>query len=202
MNILILSKDFRDGEGVSEYSKSVAEYLVEEGHNATIISFDDGSYYSIDDRVDVYRVPVPFDGDNIYNWSMVLNNELKRQAKEVFEEESFDLIHVNDWTTVSGGIALSRHLEKPLTVTLHSTENERGFQSEHSAMISEMEWRAGKESDKVFVTKDDTKNSVVFDLDIPKEKIELVDPYEPEWQQKIIKTYSKLVRNKEEAVNT
>lgn len=202
MNILILSKDFRDGEGVSEYSKSIAEHLVEEGHAATIISFDDGSYYSIDDRVDVHRVPVPFDGDNIYNWSMVLNNELKRQAKQVFEGDSFDLIHVNDWTTVPGGIALSRHLEKPLTVTLHSTENERGFQSEHSAMISEMEWRAGKESDKVFVTKDDTRNSVIFDLDVPENKIELIDPYEPEWQRKIIKNYAELVKNKEEAVNT
>lgn len=201
MNILILSKDFRDGEGVSEYSKSIAEYLVEEGHEATIISFDDGSYYSIDERVDVRRVPVPFDGDNIYNWSMVLNNELKREAKEVFEDDDFDLIHVNDWTTVPGGIALSRHLEKPLTVTLHSTENERGFQSEHSAMISEMEWRACKESEKVFVTKDDTRNSAIFDLDVPEEKIELIDPYEPDWQRKIIKNYGELVKNKEEALN-
>lgn len=201
MNILILSKDFRDGEDVSEYSKSIAEYLVEEGHEATIISFDDGSYYTIDERVDVYRVPVPFDGDNIYNWSMVLNNELKRQAKEVFEEDKFDLIHVNDWTTVPGGIALSRHLERPLAVTLHSTENERGFQSEHSAMISEMEWRAGKESDRVFVTKDDTRNSVLFDLDVPEEKIELIDPYDQDWQRKIIKNYGKLVKNKKETLN-
>lgn len=47
MNVLLLSKNFRDGEDVSEYTKNLAEFLVSQGHDATIISFDDGSEISI-----------------------------------------------------------------------------------------------------------------------------------------------------------
>lgn len=200
MKILILSKDFRDGEGVSEYCKSIAEYMVGKGHKAVIVSFDDGSYYSISDKVDVYRVPVPFDGDNLYNWSMVMNNELKRQARIIYDEEDFDLVHCNDWTTVPGGISLSSHMEIPLVTTLHSTENERGFEGEHSEMISEMEWKAGQESDKLFVTNHDTKNSVLFDLDVLEEKVEVIDPYEEGWSRQIIENYENVLKDKQEVL--
>lgn len=200
MKILLLSKELRDGEGVSEYCKNIAEKLVEEGHEAAIVSFDDGSYYSVDDRVEVKRVPLNFDGDNIYNWSMILNNQLKREARELLEEDDFDLIHANDWTTVPGGVTLSRHTEKPLAVTIHSTENERGFEGDHADMISELEWQGSYEADKVFATNHGTSDSLRFDLDVPGEKIEVIDPYNPEWRGRILKSYRDLIKNKVEAV--
>ncbi len=199
MKILLLSKNFCDGEGISEYCKSIASYLVEEGHETAIVSFDDGSYYSVDEEVDVYRVPVHFDGDNIYNWAMVLNNELKRQARELFEQDDFDVIHANDWSTVPGGVALSRHLEKPLVVTMHSTENERGFEGEHAPMISELEWQGAGEADRVFATKHDTKNSLLFDLDVPEEKIRVIDPYSGEWRERVLNNYRELLEKDEDA---
>lgn len=200
MKILLLSKDFRDGEGISEYCKSIATYLVENGHEASIVSFDDGSYYSVDDRVDVHRVPVNFDGGNLYNWAMVLNNELKQQARKIFEDDDFDVIHANDWTTVPGGVALSKHLEKPLAVTIHSTENERGFEGDHAPLISELEWQGTFEADRVFATKHDTKNSLLFDLDVPEEKIELIDPYSGGWRKNVLNSYSELLKQQQEAV--
>lgn len=199
MNIALLSKNFSDGEGVSEYCKNIAETLVEEGHKVAIFAFEDGSYYDIDDRVCVERVPLHFEGDNIYNWAMMLNNEIKGIVKQKADEHGVDIIHANDWATVPGGIALARHLEKPLIITIHSTENERGFNGEHAHLISEMEWKAGFEANKILTTKEDTKNSVLFDLDVPDSKVEVIDPFAHDWEKRVLSQYKELVKHKEEA---
>jgi hypothetical protein len=140
-----------------------------------------------------------FDGNNVYNWAMMLNNEIKGQVKQLAEEHGVDLIHANDWTTIPGGVALSKHFEVPLAVTIHSTENERGFDGEHAEMISEMEWKGGFEADKIFTTKEDTKNSVLFDLDVPDSKVEVIDPFDHGWEKKVLSQYKELVKHREEA---
>ena len=201
MNILLLSKQLKDGDAISEYIKNIAQELVDRGHEATIISFDDGSYYSLDERVDVVRFPLHFDGGNLYNWSMMMNNEMKGKVIELLEDRDFDLIHANDWTTVPGAVAISKHTEKPMAITVHSTENERGFGGEHSEMISELEWQGVYESDHVLVTKEDTKNSVLFDLDAPEDKISLIDPFEDGWREKILSMYRELVKQKKQVKN-
>lgn len=193
MNVAILSKSFRDGEDVSEYTKSIASYLTEEGHDVCIVAFEDGSSYSVPDGVSVERVPLHFEADNIYNWAMMLNNEIKAGVNSLLDGKEIDVIHANDWATVPGGITLSNHLEVPLVVTVHSTENERGFHGENSEMISEMEWKAGFEADKIFVTNHDTKNSLLFDLDVPEEKIEVVDPFVDGWRSHLVGQYEYLV---------
>lgn len=198
MKVLFLSKEFRSGEGISEYCKSVAEHLVAEGHEASIVAFDDREDYGIDDRVEVRKVPLYFEGDNLYNWAMMLNNELKKHSRELIEEDEYDIIHANDWVTVPGGTALSRHLEIPLVVTVHSTENERGFGGEHAELISELEWQGTFEADKVLVTKEETKNSVLFDLDVPGEKVEVIDPYSADWESRILKQYGKTIKQEEQ----
>jgi len=132
MNVVFLSKEFRDGEAVSEYCKSIANKLVEREDKASIVAFDDGSYYSVNEKIDVRRVPMTFEGSNIYNWAMMLNNQIKGEVKDIIEEKEVDIIHANDWATIPGGITLSKHLEVPLVVTVHSTENERGFDGKHA----------------------------------------------------------------------
>ncbi len=200
MKVVLLSQQFRDGEGVSEYCKNIAEHLVENGHDVSIVAFEDGSYYSIDERVDVHRVPLNFSGDNIYNWAMMLNNEIKGRVSDMMEGSEVDLIHVNDWVTVPGGVTLSKHLETPLVVTIHSTENERGFEGDHAGLISELEWKGGFAADKVLATKHDTRNSLLFDLDIPEEKLEVIDPYEEGWEQRVLRNYEELVKHKKEVL--
>ncbi len=200
MKVVFLAHQFRDGEGISEYCKDLAGYLVQEGHEASIVAFEDGSDYSADDRVDVHRVPLNFSGDNMFNWAMMLNNEIKGQVSSLMEEEDIDLIHANEWTTVPGAITLSRHLERPLVVTLHSTENERGFDGEHSGMISELEWKAGRDADQLLTTKRDTRDSLIFDLDVPEDKIEVVDPYDEGWEERVLSRYQLILNKREEAV--
>lgn len=197
MNVIFLSKNLRDGDAVSEHLKSLSEFLVEEGHEATIISFDDGSYFKVDERVDVERFPLHFDGSNIFNWSMVMNNEMKGKAMEVIEEEEVDLIHASEWTAVPGAVTLSEHTGTPFVLTFHSTENQRGFGEEHSRMISEMEWQGAYNAEKVFSTDEDAKNSLLFDLDVPDEKIEVINPLNDGWRERVLKNYRELIKDKE-----
>lgn len=197
-HVLILSKQIKDGEPVSEYVKSLASYLVEEGLEVSIVSFDDGSYFSLDDRINVYRFPLHFEGSNIFNWSMMMNNEIKGQVIDNIDTDSIDIIHANDWTTAPAGVSLSKHLERPLFFTVHSTEQERGFGTEQSQVISELEWQAVYESDKVFANNQDTRDSLVFDLDAPEDKIDVISPLEEGWESRVLKTYRELVKLKQE----
>jgi len=69
MKVLFLTRCFGEGEASTEYIKSIAHELVEQGDEALVVGFDDGAYYSVDERVEVTRVGLPFEGDNMYNWS-------------------------------------------------------------------------------------------------------------------------------------
>lgn len=193
MKILFLTRKFVDGDDISEYVKALAEKLVEEGHEAFVLAFDDGEYYSVDERVEVERVPLHFEGDSLYSWSMMLNNEMKEKGREYFEEEDFDIIHANEWMTVPGATAIQKYAEKPFTLTLHSTENERGFSDPNSEVISELEWKGGYNADKVFVNKQSTYDSANYDLGIPEEKLETLNPLTEGWRSSVLKIYENLL---------
>jgi hypothetical protein len=132
---------------------------------------------------------------------MMMNNEMKGVVTSLMEDEEFDIIHSNDWTTVPGGVAVSKHAEIPLVLTLHSTENERGFGGEESEVISELEWQGVYEAEKVFVNRDDTRNSALFDLDTPEEKLQMVEPLSGGWQQTVLNKYRELLDNVKEVKN-
>lgn len=193
MRIAFLVKNFTDGNDLSEYVKSLAEYAAGQGHDPFVVSFDDGSHYTVSDEVEVHRFQLHFEGDSLYTWAMMMNNEMKGQVMQQLESEEIDVIHANDWTTAPGGVTLSKHLEKPLFMTFHSTENMRGFQGEHSGLISEMEWQGSFEADMVFANNDDVKNSLLFDLDISDEKVCVADPLHEGWQEKILNCYEEIL---------
>lgn len=197
MKILMLTRKFVDGDEVSEYVKKLAETLVSEGHEAFILAFDDGGYYSVDERVEVERVPLHYEGDSLYSWSMMLNNEMKEKAREYLEEDDFDIIHANDWVTVPGATAIKKQFERPFVLTMHSTENERGFNDPNSEVISEMEWRGCYNADKIFVNSKSTYDSSIHDLDVPDDKIELLNPLNAEWSRSVLKNYENLLNLKE-----
>lgn len=201
MKVLFLTRCFGEGEAATEYVKAVAHELVEQGDEAVVVAFNDGAYYSVDDRVEVRRVGLPFEGDNMYNWSMMMNNELKKEAQEAFKDGKPDIIHSIDWTAVPGGVALSRHIDKPLVVTFQSTENERGFGGEQAGVISELEWQGAFEAEKAIATSEDTKNSLLFDLDVPEEKIDIIDPFSDNWQQRVLNSYRDTIKQEKEVKN-
>jgi len=193
MRIAFLVKNFADGDDISEYVKSLAEYAASQGHEPCVVSFDDGSHYTVSDNVEVERFELHFDGDSLYTWAMMMNNEMKARVMEKVEDEDFDLIHANDWTTAPGGVTLSKHLEIPMFLTVHSTENQRGFQAENSGLISELEWQGTFEADKVFANNDDVKNSLLFDLEMSNEKVCVADPLHSGWQEIILNSYQEIL---------
>lgn len=198
MRIAFLVKNFADGDPLSEYVKSLSEFIASNDHDPLVVSFDDGSHYTVSEEVEVERFRLHFDGDSLYTWAMMMNNEMKARIMEKMEEKEIDLIHANDWTTAPGGVTLSKHLEKPLFLTIHSTENQRGFQGENSGLISEMEWQGCFEADLVFANNEDVKNSVLFDLDLPDEKVCVADPLHEGWRQRILNHYRKIIDKEKE----
>jgi glycogen synthase len=189
MNIIYLVKNFTDGDELSEYVKSLAEYASIQGHKACVISFDDGSHYTVSDDVEVERFELHFDGDSLYTWTMMMNNEMKARVIDKIDEEEIDIIHANDWTTIPGGLILSKTLEKPFFLTIHSTENQRGFQGDNSELISDLEWEGTFEADLVFANNHEVKNSLLFDIEIEDENVCVADPLSDNWKEEILNQY-------------
>jgi len=187
--VLLLSRELASGEGVSEYLKSLSSFLDGEGIEVHIVCFGNSDLEQTTGSVHVHRVPLLIHGDNIFNWSMLMNNELKRRSREIFEEEGFDVIHANDWVTSAAAISIAKFTEKPLVVTIHSTEKERGFGGKHSGIISDMEWWLTYEAGCVLSNNQRTHDSLKNDLQLPEEKIRLIDPLKEGWQKKVLDTY-------------
>ncbi len=182
---LILSREFNPGDFISDYSKDIAIHLASSGMEVHIISFGErDEELKLSDRVTVHKVHFMLHADNFFNWVMLMNNELKRKGRELFEKVGFDGVYANDWTTAPAAISLSQLENVPLCVTIHSTERERGFNMPHSSMIADMEYDLATKTTKVFVESQRTLDSLVTDYKIPKEKIELI-PREGQWQERI-----------------
>ena len=190
--VLLLSRELTDNEGVSEYVKSLGIFLAGKGIEVHIVCFS--SFPSEENpggKIHVHRVPFMIHGDSLFNWSMLMNNELKRRSREIFEGMGFDIIHANDWVTSTSAISLAKFTEKPLIVTIHSTEKERGFGTKHSGIISDMEWLLTYEAGCVLSNNERTYSSLRHDLQLPEEKIRLINPLQEGWQAKVLETYEK-----------
>jgi glycogen(starch) synthase len=191
--VLVLSREFVRGEIISEYVKSLAEFLAGRGIETHIVCF--GGYQAderLGERIHVHKVPLIIHGDNLFNWSMLMNNELKRKAREIFEGAGFDLIHANDWITSTSAISIAKFTEKPLVVTIHSTEKERGFGTPHSGLISDMEWWLTYEAGCVIANNESTYNSLRHDLQLPEEKVRLMSTRREGWQADVLRIYESI----------
>jgi glycogen(starch) synthase len=191
--VLLLNKEFVLGEGVSEYTRSLAAFLALKEIESHIVCF--GSWpmdENLGDKIHVHRVPLLIHGDNLFNWSMLMNNEIKRRSREIFEGEGFDIIHGNDWITSAAAISIAKLTEKPLVVTIHSTEKERGFGTPHSGLISDMEWWLTYEAGCVLSNNQRTHWSLKNDLQLPDEKIRLIDPLKGSWQDEVLQVYQRI----------
>ena len=191
--VLLLSREFTRSESVSEYTSSLARFLSGKGIEVHIVCFGNSiSEETIGEGVHVHRVPLMIHGDSLFNWSMLMNNELKRRARELFEDGGFDLIHGNDWITATSAISIAKFTEKPLVVTIHSTEKERGFGTKHSGMISEMEWMVAYEAGRVLANNGITYSLLRNDFQVPEEKVKLIDPLKHGWQSEVLEIYEKI----------
>ncbi len=168
MNTLIVLREISDDE-VTKNAFYVANVLKKFG-DVHIVSFGNDEDYDVD-GVHVHKVNFILQADNVFNWVMLMNNELKRRAVELNDEKKFDIIHVHDWTAGPAGMSLAKLFGVPLISTFHSTEHQRGFGAYVSQAISDVEWWLAYESRYILVTNDATKNSLINDLKVPSDKI-------------------------------
>jgi len=168
MNTLILIKDV-NGDEPSQNMMYVANILKEFG-NVHVVTYGKRNDY-VDKNINIHFVDFNLQADNIFNWTMLVNNEIKKRAIELNDKTNFDIVHSHDWTSGSAGISISKLLDIPLISTFHSTEQQRGFGSYVSQIISDVEWWLAYESRDIFVTNNNTRMSLINDLKVPGDKI-------------------------------
>ena len=189
--ILMLAERMQPGNGVSDYCGKLSSILSENGYEVHIAFFSGSDYTERIGNIYKHGISFVLHGNNLFTWAMMMNNELKRRGREIFNEHGFDVIHANDWLTTPAGIAMKKLTGKPLLVTIHSTENERGFSDPQSPSISDIEWWACYEAAKVLVSSQRTFHSIKNDLGVPAEKIDILKLHDDSWQERVLDIYSR-----------
>lgn len=191
-NILFIAREFNPGEPVSDYCKALSQFLVERSIGAHVVCFGDHSSDELLSGISVHRVPFLLHGDNLFDWGMLINVEFVRRVRELAEKHSFDIIHANDWITLPAGIIASKLMRKPLVVTFHSIEHERGMRWPHSPVISDLEYDGAREAEAILVNNERTYEAIkVFGLN--GKDIWLINPFQENWQAKVLVLYERVM---------
>ena len=190
--ILLLAKDFHN----NEYVKQLGSFLAKQGKRVDLVYFDScEKSEQVEVNFNAHSITLVLNADNIFNWAMLMNNEIKKKGRELFEKFGFDIIHGNDWITAPASMTLKKLTEKPLVMTIHSTEHVRGFGGPHGGIISDLEWWSGFEADYIISCDDKTFNSLRNDLKIPDSKLALIRPVE-DWKEKTLDIYELVEKQK------
>ncbi len=190
--VLMFSREFNRGEYVSDYCRNIAGFLSKKGIEPHLICFDIRDGEEVVDGMHVHKVSFMLHGESLFNWAMLMNNELKRRARELFETTGFDLIHANDWTTAPAAMSISKFTGKPLVLTIHSTEHERGFSTKHSGIISSVEWLGTYEATTVVATNRNTYSSLLKNFSVPQNKLTLIETSAQNWEPRLLELYGRL----------
>ena len=116
-------------------------------------------------------------GDSKAVYGMDFFQQVERYTKlavEAVREEECDVIHCHDWMTFLAGIRASREKNKPLIVTLHSTEFDRTGGLSPNPSITYIEWLGLTQADKVITVSNYMKNQIIERYGIDGEKIKVI----------------------------
>ena len=113
--------------------------------------------------------------NNIYGQDLF--NEVKRYGiagGEIAAGENFDLIHAHDWLSFLAGLEAKKISKKPLVVQIHATEFDRTGGNNINRFVYKIEKEGMDKADKVIAVSNFTKNIIIENYGIDKEKIEVV----------------------------
>jgi glycosyltransferase involved in cell wall biosynthesis len=112
---------------------------------------------------------------NVYDANFFANvqkyNELAFQAAS---QEGGDVIHCHDWMTFPVGVRMKNEHNKPLVVTVHSTEFDRTGNLNPNSWITHIEWLGMYHADKIITVSNYMKNQIVEKFNVPGDKIEVI----------------------------
>lgn len=106
-----------------------------------------------------------------------LFEEVKRygiRAREVAEQETFDIIHAHDWLSFLAGLEAKRVSGKPLVVHVHATEFDRTGGQGVNQFVYEIEKEGLQNADAIIAVSNFTKQILVDHYQINPEKITVV----------------------------
>ncbi len=188
MRVLLLVKQFYSGGGQSTYNNYLANYLSSKNINVDVITFDNTEGTDTWGNVRVHKKRLEIIANNFFTWTMLVNMKLKEAGRDVWDENNFDVIHCNDWEVFPAALAMKKFTGKPLVVTMHSLEHQRGNASEFSSMINDFEKMALSEADLIIVNNEYTLKA----LSEYESKIVMIDPLVFDWQSSVLQAYSRI----------
>lgn len=161
--------------GLARHVDGLSRALASMGHEVHVVTLDfpgapaeesSGSLY-------VHRVAVGVPAPTFHTWVLLFNHFFEKRAGQLAKQYGRpDVVHIHDWLTVSGGVAIKQLLRVPLVMTFHSTESSRSSSSRspESSMVGGLEWWGSYEAARVVAVSDWMRSEVVSEFKIPPEK--------------------------------
>jgi glycogen(starch) synthase len=164
--------------GIARHCEGLAKALVQQGHDVHLFTLDfPGSpSYEEMDGIKIYRAATELGHPNFLTWVLLFNHFLGKKMAEVSQSVDFDVMHVHDWLAAFAGISFKHYLQKPMVLTVHSTEIGRaqGLHSPDSFSIDGIEWWATYEADKVIVCSQSMKSEICGHFNLPWDKVDVI----------------------------
>jgi 1,4-alpha-glucan branching enzyme len=204
LRIIILTWEFppRIIGDIAPYVNRLAVELVKKAFDVYVVTFHDSwtGFHQGIDGVKAYRVTNPVKTHiNIVTWDLTLTTELERAASDIYYsvKGDIDLIDANEWSCVVAATVLKKSFNIPFIYTIHSLEDHRshGANFPLNIAIKSLEWLGCYESNRILVKTDWMKKEVERIYNVPLEKIDVVNPYSPNWIAEIIKVYENAVQS-------
>ena len=182
MKILMLTWEYppRVVGGVARVVHDLSHRLIKDGHDVTVITYNEGNSpeYEDDRGVAVYRVNnYIINANNLIDWVMQMNFNMIAKANQlIVEKGNFDVIHAHDWLVAYAAKTLKNSYNLPIVATIHATEAGRngGIHNELQRYLNDTEWLLTYEAAEVIVNSNYMKSELQRLFGLPYEKINVV----------------------------
>lgn len=146
------------------------------GHEVHVVTLDfpGAPYEEANGSLFIHRVAVDLAAPTFHTWVLLFNHFFEKRVGQLAKRYGQpDMIHVHDWLTVSGGVALKHLLRAPLVMTFHSTESSRSASSHspESVMVEGLEWWGSYEAARVIAVSGWMKSEVMSHFRTPPQKV-------------------------------
>ena len=182
MKILMLTWEYppRIVGGVARVVYDLSHRLIKDGHEVTVITYNEGDSPEFEDDkgVQVYRVnDYMINANTLIDWVMQMNFNMIAKANQIMSENGyFDVIHAHDWLVTYAAKTLKNSYNLPIVATIHATEAGRngGIHDELQRYLNDTEWLLTYEAAEVIVNSNYMKSELQRLFGLPYEKINVV----------------------------
>lgn len=183
MKILTFSPEYPPLQigGLARHVKPLAESLVQEGHEVTVITqmATGAAMEEVKNGVKILRVdPLFINATDFASHILQINFEMVQAAgRLILDGERFDLIHSHDWLVILAARTLKHMLKIPLILTIHATEHGRnhGIHTDLQRYINDLEWLSCYEAWRVIVCSQYMEREIQYLFQVPRDKVDIIE---------------------------